>query len=125
MTESPGMSGSLMLSGMPIPSIRHSQRSESLGRPIHASPDSRPPARVRQLSVDSNQDQGRSTLSFGDGARQIQGHVSSDDMREGSETVPIQADNLEDYVFPRHRLPFKLRGSSGFFRFSTMTDEFE
>lgn len=49
--------------------------------------------------------------SFGmSGSQFLSGHISSDDMKDKTTGIPIQATSIHDYEFPRHRLPIKLRG---------------
>ena len=91
------------------------QRRDS-ARPVHASPDSRPPARTRQRSMDESDK--TSSNSFGmSGSQFLSGHISSDDMKDKKTGIPIQATSILDYEFPRHRLPIKLRGQSIALRF--------
>lgn len=82
-------------------------------RPLHASPDSRPPARARQHSVDAGFGRmfERSASFGGGGSRCMRGHSSADDTKDGSDSVPIQSTSMAEYEFPRHRLPIKLRGT--------------
>lgn len=81
------------------------------GRPLHASPDSRPPAKILQRSMDESDKVLTHSNSFGmSGSQFLSGHVSSDDMKDKTAGIPIQATSILDYEFPRHRLPIKLRG---------------
>jgi hypothetical protein len=140
-TEQPSMSSSFLTSppsalstsaslsalGMAMPALppasviqRHSASEET--RPCHASPDSRPPARLR---ADHNASSRGAMMTRGKQSPQrptprptlsttefLTGHTSSDDLSktDRDDDVPIQATSLVEYEFPRHRLPIRLRG---------------
>lgn len=94
---------------IPIPPNITERRDQS--RPLHASPDSRPPPQILQRSMNESDKALTHSNSFGmSGSQFLSGHISSDDMKDMTAGIPIQATSILDYDFPRHRLPIKLRG---------------
>lgn len=104
----------------PPPLLMVSPRSEyANNQPLHASPDSRPPPRLRisgeiprSASITAIHREPDPEVSPEGNVISLPGHISSDDLSASArdDDVPIQANTLSEYEFPRHRLPTTLMG---------------
>ncbi|SPO27197.1 probable NMA2 - nicotinate-nucleotide adenylyltransferase [Ustilago trichophora] len=87
-----------------------SQSLNSRGSPFQAVSDDRPAYSQFSEDLDAQEDAGSSAAERDDEVDGVEGLTSDARLRDGR--VPQQGQTKEDYSFPRHRLPTKMRDES-------------